>query len=145
MKLTYECDPGWDDLDGSSDVRRHCGECDRDVFNLSNMTRKKAERVLALFESEGVCVHFVSRGGRIIHDGDPLEQLRSQRRGAGKLLAFAVAVQAAMVLGGEPVSSYFDPFAWAANSIEVLEFDVEVTEPEERLTGAAPLPEEVTF
>lgn len=114
MKLKFECPLTWNDLAGTSTIRRHCDRCDHAVYNLSGMTRDQARRALALHEGAGkkMCVHFVSRNGQIVHDGDPLLQLEGQRRGAGKLLAAALLVQTAFaIVADEPSDFYFDPFA----------------------------------
>ncbi len=112
MKLSFECDLRWQDLEGASNMLRHCNRCDHTVYNLSGMTRRDAKKVLKLHEGKKVCVHFVSLSGHIVHDGDPLEQLEHQRRGAGRLVAAALIVQAAFVaLSNDPVGDYFDPFA----------------------------------
>ncbi len=110
MKLAFECDLRWNDLDGTSNTRRHCTDCDRDVYNLSGMTRRQATRLLA-DDAAGLCVRFVSRNGQIVHDGDPIAQLRAQRGGAGRLLATAMLAQAAfLTFADDPRAAFFDPF-----------------------------------
>ena len=107
MKMSFECELGWDDLQGEDNVRRHCLECGHDVYNLSGMSRRDATR---LFEEHGVkppCVRFVSMDGQIVHEGDPLAQLHAQRNGIRTLVAAAVAVHMGSVLLDGPL---FIPF-----------------------------------
>lgn len=111
MQMRFECELTWEQLDGEDDVRRHCAECDRGVYNLSGMTRKQAVRLFARHDDDIPCVRFVSRDGRIVHNGDPLEQLRAQRFGARKLLAGAVALQVVFVaFTDDPSQHWYDPF-----------------------------------
>ena len=50
------------------DRARHCGDCDLDVFNLSGMTRREAQKLI-LAKSGHLCVRFFLR-----HDGTVLTQ-----------------------------------------------------------------------
>lgn len=111
MKLSYECDMRWNDLDGPSRTKRHCARCDHDVYNLSAMTRGQAASLLASFGDKKPCVHFRQRDGRIVHHGDPRDQLAAQREGARRLAAVALAAQAAFLgFADDPFASLFDPF-----------------------------------
>jgi hypothetical protein len=59
LRLGFKCTQRWDDMVGDERVRL-CAGCDRQVFNLSEMTRAEAEAVLA---THGVtpCVRFYRR------------------------------------------------------------------------------------
>lgn len=141
FELSYYCELSWADLPGNSNTIRHCGQCDTKVYNLSAMTEAQAARLLSR-EGAPPCVHFVSRDGRIVHDGDPLEQLRKQRRGAKKLLAGALAVQAVFMAVGEGERVFLDPFILGVTTV-VKTYGETV---EEKFTmGAAPVSTEVTF
>ena len=119
MKLKYTCHISWSDLEGASNTRRHCTACSRDVFNISAMTRQQAQQVIDEHQERGLCVRFVKRDGQIVHKGDPLEQLRSQRTGVRRLLAVALIGQAGfLALSDDPTENYFDPFAAAASTID---------------------------
>lgn len=107
--LSYRCELTWNDLPGDSNTVRHCGECDKDVYNLTGMTKAQAARFLEL-RREGLCVHFAARDGQIVHDGDPIEQLERQQVGAKKLLAGALAVQAVFMTFGQGEKVLLDPF-----------------------------------
>lgn len=111
MQMTYECDLTWDDLQGDDKVRRHCLQCDHDVYNLSGMSRQKAERLFAEHGVKPPCVRFVSVDGHIVHEGDPLSQLHVQRAGARKLVAAALVLHATSVFTFAPTEYWFIPFA----------------------------------
>ena len=119
MKLKHSCDLNWSDLNGASNTRRHCTHCSRDVFNISAMTRQQAEQLIEEHQERGLCVRFARRDGRIVHHGDPREQLRRQRTGVRHLLAVALMGQAGfLALSDGPADHFFDPFAAAASSIQ---------------------------
>ncbi|MDQ3031277.1 MAG: hypothetical protein M3Y87_02595 [Myxococcota bacterium] len=59
------CRTRWDDMIGN-DVVRRCGQCDRDVHDLSRMTRDEVHRLLALAD-ETPCVRLRRRSdGRVV-------------------------------------------------------------------------------
>lgn len=123
MELRYECDYRWEDLAGESNMRRHCASCDQHVYNISNMTADQARRLIETYEGSGrrLCVNFVRRDGRIVHRGDPMEQLaqvESQRHGAAKLLATALLVHTGFAAFAEnPKDYWMDPFKGAASAV----------------------------
>lgn len=126
MELGYYCDLVWNDFDGESDTRRHCSSCDQHVYNISNMTKAQAERVIEQHRDKGICVHFVQRDGRVVHKGDPLTQLRAQRKGARRLLALALIGQAGfLALADDPADAFFDPFAAAADALFLDQGEIE--------------------
>lgn len=126
MQLKYECQLRWEDLNGTSNRRRHCGDCNQYVFNLSGMTKKQAKKFLRTYRGDSLCVHFVDVDGHIVHQGDPLEQLHNQRVGAGKLLAAALILQNALLsVADDPFEFYLDPFAAAAAGIQSIADGVE--------------------
>ena len=140
IDLSFRCDKQWDDLCGDDDRRRHCADCDQHVYNLSGMTRAAAGRFLREHDA-GICVHFVTRDGRIVHDGDPLEQLRAQRRGARTLIALSLAASAAILsLTDDPAELLFDPFYAIADILKP-----EPVEREEHFMGNMAVTSEVTF
>lgn len=118
MDSNFECDLRWDDLVGESNMRRHCDRCDRNVYNLSGMTREQAARLIRLHEGAPLCIHYVRRDGRIVHEGDPLQQLRSQRQGSRRLVAAAMAVHAAFAaIADRPAEALFDPFKYVVDAL----------------------------
>ena len=56
LDIAEPCAEDWDAMTGDGH-RRHCGTCDRDVFDLSRLTADEAEALLAT----GACVRFYRR------------------------------------------------------------------------------------
>jgi hypothetical protein len=98
IRVATPCTADWSQMTGD-DRTRHCGECSKNVYNLSGMTREEAEALL--IERNGdVCVRYYQR-----HDGTILladctvgVSRRRRRRliaaGAATLLASGVAAAA---------------------------------------------------
>src|SRR3569833_3413671 len=59
IRVATPCSADWNDMVGDERVR-HCGKCDKDVFNLSQMTREDAEALLQ--EKQGnLCARYYQR------------------------------------------------------------------------------------
>src|SRR5262245_37711759 len=59
IRVASPCKAAWDDMVGDDRVR-HCGKCDKDVFNLSAMTRDEAETLIR--EKHGnLCARYFKR------------------------------------------------------------------------------------
>ncbi|MGH9819932.1 MAG: hypothetical protein ACRD43_07155, partial [Pyrinomonadaceae bacterium] len=59
------CDANWDDMIGG-DSQRHCSSCDKDVFNLSAMSRREARR-LVISGGGKICVRYARMpNGKIV-------------------------------------------------------------------------------
>jgi len=101
LRIGFACKQRWDDMVGDERVRA-CAGCDRPVFNLSEMTRAEAERVLA---TRGLtpCVRFYRRpDGTVMTTDCPSGVPRDRRRlavvasslAAGTVLATAAPARA---------------------------------------------------
>lgn len=62
IKVATPCRADWNEMVGDERVR-HCAHCDKDVFNLSAMTREQAER-LVIERAGDLCARYYQR-----HDG----------------------------------------------------------------------------
>jgi hypothetical protein len=59
VQVAKNCPASWRDMDGNDQVR-HCSQCDRNVYNLSNMSRDEAAALIE--ETEGrLCVRYYRR------------------------------------------------------------------------------------
>ena len=79
IRLAFKCPQRWEDMVGDDRVR-DCRGCNKQVFNLSAMTRADAE---ALLEARGVapCVRFFRRAdGTVMTSDCPTGQRRGGRR-----------------------------------------------------------------
>ncbi|MBV8761519.1 MAG: hypothetical protein JO257_29760 [Deltaproteobacteria bacterium] len=62
IRVATPCRADWNEMVGDERVR-HCAHCDKDVFNLSAMTREQAER-LVIERAGDLCARYYQR-----HDG----------------------------------------------------------------------------
>ena len=60
LKVASPCSASWDEMKGD-DAVRHCGSCDKDVFQISNMSTEQVERFLLKRRGLGTCVRFYQR------------------------------------------------------------------------------------
>ena len=71
VSIASPCSANWDDMPGTDQVR-HCAQCDKNVYNLSAMTRRQAEALLR--ETEGhLCARLYRRAdGTILTENCPV-------------------------------------------------------------------------
>jgi hypothetical protein len=98
LRVASPCTASWADMTGDERVR-HCGDCKKDVFNLSAMTRDEAQ-ALIVAKAGALCVRYYQR-----HDGTILladctigVQRRRRRRVAAAGAAALLAATGAGVL-----------------------------------------------
>ncbi len=100
VRVASPCTASWDEMTGDDRVR-FCGQCSKNVYNLSAMTREAAERLL--MEREGsLCVRFYRRAdGTVLTDDCPVGRRRRHRTRqiAAAIGASALAVAAAAGAG----------------------------------------------
>ena len=99
ISVRTPCHVAWESMIGSAQVR-HCASCKLNVYNLSEMTREEAMRLVA--EREGrLCVRFHRRpdGTLLTRDCGPVLATRKRRRTivstAAAVLAYAGALAGA--------------------------------------------------
>jgi hypothetical protein len=71
ISVAAPCSANWDDMIGTHQAR-FCGQCSKNVYNLSGMTRREAENLIA--RSEGrLCVRYFRRAdGTILTQNCPV-------------------------------------------------------------------------
>jgi hypothetical protein len=106
VRVASPCKASWDDMTGDAQVR-FCGQCAKNVYNLSAMTREEGERLL--LEKEGkVCVRFYRRvDGTVMTADCPIGARRVRVRrvafaAAGGGLVAAAAAYGSMAMMGTP-------------------------------------------
>jgi hypothetical protein len=126
LKVASPCNANWADMVGDERVR-HCGLCDKKVFNLSAMTRREAAAVLAAHEPP--CVRFYQRAdGTLMTTDCPVGQKKKRVRLSVLSACAAVAAGTAAVLNLGGQSSC--PMAPAPAQLEEAPArDLEVHEP----------------
>jgi hypothetical protein len=95
IRVAAPCSADWAKMTGDERVRA-CGDCNKNVYNLSDMTREEAEALI--LEKEGrLCVRYYRRTDGTILFGDCAIGVKRRRRrraiaGAAALLAATGAV-----------------------------------------------------
>lgn len=84
VKIASPCSESWDAMKGD-DKSRFCGKCEKNVYNLSAMTREEAE--LVMLEREGeLCVRLYRRkDGTVLTQDCPVGVRRKRLRIVGAL------------------------------------------------------------
>jgi hypothetical protein len=79
LRIASPCGADWDDMRGDERVR-FCGRCEKNVYNLSAMSRAEAEAVVR--EKEGrLCVRFYQRSdGTVLTEDCPVGVRRRRLR-----------------------------------------------------------------
>jgi hypothetical protein len=93
LRVASPCDASWEEMEGD-DLVRFCQHCQKNVYNLSGMSRREAAEFVR--ETEGkLCVRFYRRrDGTLLTDNCPVGF-----RGARRLLLKCVGSVAATALG----------------------------------------------
>jgi hypothetical protein len=93
IKVATPCSAEWAKMSGDERTR-HCGDCKKNVYNLSEMTRDEAEALLVAKEGR-LCVRYFQRADGTILLKDCVVGVRRKRR-----RRVIVAGAAAMLAGG---------------------------------------------
>jgi hypothetical protein len=97
IDVASPCPAEWDKMQGT-DKTRHCAECQKNVYNLSGMTRPEAETLIR--EKDGnLCVRFYRRADGKIMTTDCPVGLRALRRQAARLVAGIATMLAVLTCG----------------------------------------------
>jgi hypothetical protein len=92
LRVAAPCAADWSKMTGDSHVR-HCADCNKNVYNLSAMTREEAEAVVLAKEGR-LCVRYFRRhDGTILTADCPVGVKRRRRR---RVVAFGIV---AMLVG----------------------------------------------
>jgi hypothetical protein len=118
IRIASPCTADWASMTGDERVR-HCGQCDRKVYDLSEMTRQQAEALV--FQAEGrLCARFYRRAdGTILTADCPVGLARARARVASWAARGAAALAAMITLAAAASPSRrgialrdCEPFAW---------------------------------
>jgi len=97
VAIASPCAASWDDMVGDDQVR-HCGACDKDVFNLTHMTREDAERVIVAAQGK-LCARYFRRADGTILTSNCTVGARAARRRRLVVAGTTLMIVAAGVLG----------------------------------------------
>ncbi len=114
ITIAAPCHVNWDDMTGDEQTR-FCNQCEKNVYNLSEMSRDEAERFM--MEKEGkVCIRmYVRHDGTVITDDCPVGLRKAKRalQAAQRRILKTVAACTALVS-----STFFGGIALAQKSKE---------------------------
>ena len=97
LKIASPCTVSWESMKGDERVR-DCSGCRLRVYNLSEMTKAEASRLIA--EKEGrLCVRFFRRADGTVLTRDCPVGLRAARLKLARMAGAAVALVAALAAG----------------------------------------------
>lgn len=100
VKVASPCHADWDEMTGD-DRSRFCGHCQKDVFNLSGMTRDEAEQFLRE-RTTSACVRVYRRADGTVLTSDCEVGARRVRR---RKIAVAAAVGGGLIAAGAWMAS----------------------------------------
>lgn len=130
IRVASPCPASWQKMTGDDRVR-HCQECKLNVYNLSEMTRLEAERLVANREGR-MCVRFYRRADGTTLTRDCPKGLQAMIRRVSRIAGAALSAFISVNLGATQGAIRQDPHAATQNNQELGSLDVRVTDP----TGA---------
>ena len=96
IQIAAPCSADWEGMAGDERVR-HCGQCRLNVYNISEMRREEAERLITTTEGR-LCVRlYRRRDGTVITNNCPVG-LRAIRRHLERLVSGVAAVLGVSIL-----------------------------------------------
>jgi hypothetical protein len=115
VRVASPCHARWDDMRGD-DHARHCGQCDKTVFDLSSLTAEDAEALLRS-RGESLCVRFHRRAdGTVMTSDCPIGAARGRRRGWALAAGMAVVAGAGAAAGLAMVTTMGAPDVASADA-----------------------------
>jgi len=136
VRIASPCHVSWDDMVGDDRVR-FCGQCTKNVYNLSALPQEDAEALLRVArareaqQGEGVCVRFYRRADGTILTADCPDGARRKKR---RLAVFG-AVGAGLMAAGAAVELF--------GAARPMQGDISRTVPPEKqvtMMGAVAMP-----
>jgi hypothetical protein len=117
LQIAAPCTASWDAMVGDDHVR-FCGQCEKNVYNLSSLPREEAEALLVAREGS-LCVRMYKRqDGTVLTADCPVGVKKRRRRRAtvaavgGGLMAAAAALgmeRSAPLMGSAPMATMGEP------------------------------------
>ena len=125
LQVAKPCPADWDQMTGDDRVR-HCDQCDLNVYNLSDMTRRDAETLIQQNEGQ-MCVQLYKRhDGTVITADCPRGVAAAARRIVRKSFAAAVLVLVMLFGGAWALARHRSQTPGAANagSSPIVQFNL---------------------
>jgi Carboxypeptidase regulatory-like domain len=107
INVKSPCIESWDEMKGNDEVR-FCSHCEKNVHDISAMTRTKAEKLIK--NSNGkLCVRYVKNpNGKLITAPPKLTQIKRRVAIAAGVLATSLTLSTLAYSQGEPITSKTD-------------------------------------
>jgi hypothetical protein len=96
VRIASPCRASWQDMAGTERVR-FCRECQRNVYNLSAMSRAEAEDLVRQRETQRLCIRFYRRADGTMLTADCPVGLRKMRWAARRSWAVLLGSLAAVI------------------------------------------------
>jgi hypothetical protein len=103
VRVASPCSEAWERMEGDERVR-HCGRCEKVVYNLTAMTSAQAEALLAS-RSGAMCVRYFQRRDGTVMTTDCPVGIRRRRTVRGAAAAVAAGVAAAAWMSSHPTAA----------------------------------------
>lgn len=97
LKVAKPCSESWEGMYGT-DRKRMCGKCELNVYNLSEMTREEAERLIMNAEGR-VCARFYRRADGTVITKDCPVGVKSSRKRTKRFWSSAASLVMALFAG----------------------------------------------
>jgi hypothetical protein len=110
LTIPKPCGESWDTMRGGA-KERFCDSCQHEVHDLSAMTRREAEALLAS-DNGSLCVRYTMRNEEMVFQPESSPRLMAQLRGLNSLVA-AAAVAIPLLIGGCDMGAGPEPQAQA--------------------------------
>lgn len=112
VRVAAPCQADWDEMRGDERVR-FCHLCSQNVYNLSAMTKREAERLVTRSENSRLCIRFYRRAdGTMLTQNCPVG-LRALKRRVSRVASatFAAVIGFLTGVGVAPVNKQIEPVA----------------------------------
>ncbi|MCA1640611.1 MAG: hypothetical protein LC785_01235 [Acidobacteria bacterium] len=137
VRIAAPCEADWDEMRGDKRVR-FCHRCSLNVYNLSEMTSKEAERLVMRWEGARLCVRFYCRkDGTMLTRSCPVG-LRALKRRVSKVSSavFATIIGFFAGVGIAPAPEKSEPVSAPVSPVSVPDTNVTQYEPMMGAMGA---------
>jgi hypothetical protein len=132
ISIAAPCHADWDKMTGDARAR-FCGSCDKNVFNLSEMTRAEAEALI--IEKQGkLCVRYYQRAdGTILTADCPVGVTKRRRR--RRIVATAAAAMSALAAAGAMFHRHPPVVMGAMEPVQQVELQLPSPDPDPTLVA----------
>jgi hypothetical protein len=100
IRVASPCPADWEKMVGDERVR-HCAECNLNVYNLSAMTERQVQELIAGSRGKRLCTRFYRRADGTVLTQDCPWSLRAMGRNASRIAAGIIAAMMSIVAFGK--------------------------------------------